>query len=113
VPGGVSWITTNSAVQPLLAANTLYFLGMHTCCAFVDIVAWPMNNAGMQGPVTNFFFPPATVTTGVLAAFQLNGEPAPVPEPATLLLFASGGAVLMHRVRRRSPPRRAHRLAVH
>lgn len=64
-----------------------------------------MNNAGIRGPVTNFFFPPATVTTGTLAAFELTGEPAPVPEPATLLLVAAGGGAIVNRARRRRASR--------
>lgn len=102
VSGGVSWITANSTLQPLLAANTLYFLSMHICCGPVDEIFWPLNNAGIQGPVTNFFFPPATVATGTLGAFQLTGEPSPVPEPATVLLLATGTGLMARRFRRRS-----------
>lgn len=102
-PGTTSVLTAVSMVQPVLSADTLYFLGLHVCCSGVDVVSWPWNNAGIQGTVVSFLFPPGVVATGTLAAFRLEGEPigAPVPEPATLLLVGSGIGLLTRYSRRR------------
>ena len=106
-PGVTSVLTAVSAVQPVLSADTLYFLGLHVCCAGVDVVSWPWNNAGIQGTVVRFLFPPGVASTGTLAAFRLEGEPiaAPVPEPGTLLLVATGVGLVARSARRRKQQR--------
>jgi hypothetical protein len=95
----ITWLTAPSTVQPLLFADTRYFL-----LVVGDIVFWPRNNAGIQGPVTLFTaspFPPV-VTTGTLGAFQLEGQPQPTPEPGTMLLVVTGIALTACRFRRRA-----------
>jgi hypothetical protein len=100
-----TWVSVPSVNNPILEAGTMYFLGIHSAVANPEWlhVIWPWNNAGVQGTVWQVR--EGRRFTGTLSAFELIGEPAPVAEPATLLLFASGSAVLVRRARRRSQPR--------
>ena len=109
--GTVTMLTLSSSLQPMLSANTLYFLGaLPTRVAgqfgFAFGSAWPWNNAGIQGIVVNHSPGGTFISQGTLGAFQLNGEHSPVPEPGTMLLFATGAGLVLQRVRRRraSPP---------
>jgi hypothetical protein len=99
-------LTLSSSLQPMLSANTLYFLGASPTrisgeFGFGFGSLWPWNNAGIQGIVVNNTPGGVFVTQGTLGAFQLNGEHSPVPEPATMLLFATGAGLVLQRARRR------------
>jgi len=99
-PGAVSVVTATSATRPLLAADTIYFLAAMSAGGF-DVVGWPFNNAGLSGPIASLVLaPPAVLRTGTLAAFELRGDLAPIPEPGAMCLFASGSALLLRRLRR-------------
>jgi hypothetical protein len=105
-PGTVTMLTLSSSLQPMLSANTLYFLGALPTritgeFGFAFGSVWPWNNAGMQGIVVNNAPGGMSISQGTLGAFQLNGEQSPVPEPATMLLFATGAGLVLQRVRRR------------
>lgn len=109
-PRNVSLASAESVAQPLLAADTLYFLGVFaTGSTATDPAAWntlwPWNNAGIEGTVVNFNVIGIGIRHNLLGAFQLQGEPAPIPEPATLLLVAAGGGAILTRARRRSHSR--------
>ena len=101
-PNTVSVLTFTSSAQPILQADTLYFLSVGACCGF-DVLFWPRGNAGIDGIVARAFGADARTSVGPLAAFRIEGEPisAPVPEPGTLLLAASGLGLLSRRLRRR------------
>ena len=103
-PRTVSMLTLTSTVQPVLSAGTLYFLGDFVVApsTFTAIATlWPMNSAGIQGLVVNNSPGGNFITQGTLGAFQLNGEPSPIPEPSTMLMFATGVGLVAERLRRR------------
>jgi hypothetical protein len=102
----ITMLTLSSSLQPMLSANTLYFLGVNATgttgqFGFGFVTFWPWNNAGIQGIVANHTPVGTGLSQGTLGAFQLNGEPSAVPEPATMLLFATGAGLVVQRVRRR------------
>jgi PEP-CTERM motif-containing protein len=103
--GTIRMLTFSSSLQPMLNANTLYFLGVIPTRIAGPVwwfgTLWPWNNAGIQGIVVNHSPGGMSISQGTLGAFQLNGEPNAVPEPATMLLFATGAGFVLHRVRRR------------
>jgi PEP-CTERM motif-containing protein len=99
-PFTASMLSGQSIAQPLLDANTLYFLYVFPTSALWH-VKWPWNNAGVSGPVVLSSPGGVAVRTGQLSAFQLNGNLDPVPEPATMVLFATGAGLVLQRVRRR------------
>lgn len=88
-----------STLHPLLEANTTYFLRIYSLWPSTQLI-WPWNNAGIEGTIRQAGLTNRTFT-GPLSAFQIEGEPGAVPEPATLLLFASGAGLVLQRVRRR------------
>jgi PEP-CTERM motif-containing protein len=105
-PRTITTLTLSSSLQPMLSANTLYFLTASPTritgqFGFAFGLLWPWNNAGVSGPVIAASPVGMSVGTGQLGAFQLTGEPSPVPEPATILLFATGAGFVLQRVRRR------------
>jgi hypothetical protein len=104
-PGDVSMLTLPSALQPMLSANTLYFLtafatgSLETSLGAFGTI-WPWNNAGIQGLVVNSTAGGVASRQGPLGAFQVHGEVNPVPEPATVLLIATGGGLVAQRIRK-------------
>ena len=105
VPAGtITLLTLASSLQPMLSANTLYFIGAtptRITAGFGFGSLWPRNNAGIDGVVVSLSPAGSFVGQGRLAAFQLTGEPNAVPEPGTMLLFATGAGFVLQRVRRR------------
>lgn len=99
-PFTASLLTADTEGQPMLHAGATYFLFVHVRAPGFDTIYWPWNNAGAEGTVVDFFLGP-TFRNGRLAAFQIEGEQAPVPEPATLLLLATGAGAIAARTRRR------------
>ena len=99
-PFTANMLTGQSTTNPLLAANTLYFLWVFPTGPTYNI-QWPWNNAGVTGTVVHSSGGGQHAQQGTLSAFQLNGEPSPVPEPATMVLFAAGAGVVLRRARRR------------
>jgi hypothetical protein len=99
--GVASMVSAESTIQPLLAANTLYFLWLRSSfpSSSPDVI-WPWNNAGVQGTIRQVGFTNQTFV-GTLSAFQVNGELSPIPEPGTMLLLGTGAAFLVQRVRER------------
>ena len=101
----ITTLTLPSALQPLLSANTLYFLGalptQVSGPGFAFSSLWPWNNAGVGGPVVVASPAGRFLTQGTLGAFQLTGDLSPTPEPSTMLLFTTGAGLILQRVRRR------------
>jgi hypothetical protein len=104
----IMMLTFPSALQPTLSANALYFIDAIPTQVRADQggfafgVLWPWNNAGIQrsivanSPAGAFVVSPRT-----LGAFQLNGDVSPTPEPATMVLFATGAGLMLRRARQR------------
>jgi hypothetical protein len=104
----IMMLTLPSSIQPTLSANTLYFIdaiptqirpGPGGGFAFGTL--WPWNNAGIQGTLAANSPAGLFISQRTLGAFQLNGELSPTPEPATMVLFATGAGLMFRRVRKR------------
>lgn len=100
-PFTANLLTGQSTTNPLLAANTLYFLWVFPTGPTWTI-NWPWNNAGVGGIVVLSSGAGPAARQGTLGAFQLTGESSPTPEPATIVLFATGAALVLQRVRKRT-----------
>jgi hypothetical protein len=98
-PFTANLLTGQSTTNPLLAANTLYFLWVFPTGPTWDI-RWPWNNAGVNGTVVLSSGGGREAHQATLSAFQLNGEPNPTPEPATMVLFATGAGLMLQQLRR-------------
>ena len=106
-PRTFTMLTLSSSIQPTLSADTLYFLSATPTrvagqFGFGFSSIWPWNNAGIEGVYVHVSGGGGRfVGQGPLGAFQLTGEPNPVPEPGTVLLMATGAGLIARRVRRR------------
>jgi hypothetical protein len=65
----------------------------------------PLSSSFFADPLCNPGFPPVSDTRGDYNANFLNIVSGPVPEPASLTLFALGGVALLCRIRRARGPR--------
>jgi hypothetical protein len=97
-PGQASLLQATSVLNPTLAADTQYFLGL-----FIRErgTIWPWNNSDATGPYVRLTPVNSSLQHGILGAFEVAGELAPVPEPSTLLLFTTSAGILLQRIRRR------------
>jgi len=110
-PAG-SVVVFNSALNPVLTAGTSYWL-VAAALDSTTIVEWDFNSTGDTASGGNAAFNTSGSLTGpwlsaalTRSAFEIDGTPiAPVPEPATLLLFGSGLIALGARDRRRLLPK--------
>ncbi len=104
VPGdyfsGGSVVTVNSASNPILQANTQYWVEV-SAVSSSQYFGWFFNNQGARGPVGTSLDGGATYSVGpdTDGAFSVEANAAPVPEPSSIVLLCSGlgGALVWRR----------------
>jgi len=96
IPEGARGMFTFLASEPLvLNANTTYWLVGYTADPSGSF-GWLQNTTGQTGSFASKtgIGPWSPDLTDLTPAFQINGTPAAIPEPSTLLLLGSGLAGL-------------------
>jgi hypothetical protein len=92
--------TIGSVARPMLEPGITYWLMVQAANGEVDHFSWGVSPT-VTGQRLTRDRGEAWHWAGTQSAFQIEGTIAPVPEPATLLLFCTGVVVLVREVRHR------------